>query len=638
MNEMTHEVTTTYAAFAAASSSSSGRGYLATLISLLRWRVALALGSMVCLSLMESIGLLMLAPLLQLVGLEVHQEGPLSRIAQFFSSVFTAIGMRPTLIAVLGLYVVVVSMHALLQRWQIMLNFTLQQDFVASLRQRLYQAIGDTNWFFFSRSRSSDFTHVLTAELERVGEATQLFLHLLAAAIVAIPYLVFALRLSAVMTGLVVVCGGGLTLLLRRKTRVAHLAGEKVSNATNSLYAAVAEHLGGMKTAKSYGVVGRHVNIFVRLTERVRYTCIRSARSGAELNFWFEVGSVLFLSLIVYLAFEVLATPSSEGLLLLFLFARIMPRFATIQQSYQGFVNLLPAFATVMEMQARCEAVAEPKAGRVEEVTLRHGIQFEQVSFSYRDDDTTSVMRNLDLIVKAGQTTAIVGPSGAGKSTIADLVMGLLVPDQGHVLVDRMPLTPDRMKAWRDQIGYVSQDTFLFHDTIRANLLWARPDARAEEIDRALRLAAAEEFVFDLPDGLDTILGDRGVLVSGGERQRLALARALLRRPSLLILDEATSSLDSENELRIQRAIEKLRGHMTILVISHRLSTIRGADVICVLEQGRLVESGTWDSLVAKEKGRFRALCRAQSIDGTSAGVFPYSLQPCGTNSAELMS
>jgi ATP-binding cassette subfamily C protein len=154
----------------------------------------------------------------------------------------------------------------------------------------------------------------------------------------------------------------------------------------------------------------------------------------------------------------------------------------------------------------------------------------------------------------------------------------------------------------------------LFNDTIRANLLWACPGANEEEIDRALRLAAAEDFVRNLPEGMETILGDRGVRLSGGERQRLALARALLREPSLLILDEATSALDSENERRIQKAIEGLHGRMTILIITHRLSAIRGADIIHVLERGRLIESGSWEALMGNGNGRLSALAGAQGI------------------------
>src|SRR5574337_806549 len=167
--------------FATPSVSGTIRTYLATLVSVMPWKVALALALMVCLSLTEGIGLLLLVPLLQLVGLDV-QQGSLDGVARFFLSAFTAIGMRPTLIAVLGLYVLIIGTHALLYRWQIILNVTLHYEFVASLRKRLYKAIGDTNWLFFSRSRSSDFIHVLTIEVERVGEATDQLLHLLAAA------------------------------------------------------------------------------------------------------------------------------------------------------------------------------------------------------------------------------------------------------------------------------------------------------------------------------------------------------------------------------------------------------------------------------------------------------------------------
>jgi ATP-binding cassette subfamily C protein len=590
------------------------RIYLITLIHIMSWKVVLALGLMVCLSLMEGISLLMLVPLLQLVGLDV-QQGTLGQIAEFVLSVFAVIGIRPTLIAVLSFYVIIVVIHSLLKRWENSVSLTLQYEFVVYLRQKLYQAIANTNWLFFVRIRASDFTHALTIEMERVGAATYYFLNLLATGIVAIVYILFALKLSAVMTGVAFICGAVLMLLLKGKTKVAQEIGEGLSDAMNSLYAAVTEHLGGMKTAKSYGAEDRHAEIFGKLTEQVRSMYTRTVENQAEVNYWFNIGSVLILSLILYLSLEVISIPTAGVLLLLYLFARIMPKFSNIQQSFQSLINLLPSFKRVTEMERRCETEAEPKSEGVEKFKFHHNIHFDKVFFSYDDQDKFPVISNLDLIIKAGETTAIVGPSGAGKSTIADLVMGLIVPNQGRILVDGMELNPERVKAWREQIGYVPQDTFLFHDTLRTNLLWAKPDAKEEEIIQSLKFAAAEESISGLPRGLDTILGDRGVLVSGGERQRIALARALLRKPSLLILDEATSSLDSENEKRIQNAIEKLHGQMTILVISHRLSTIRGADVILVIEEGKLVESGTWNELISKENGRFRALCQAQGIE-----------------------
>jgi ATP-binding cassette subfamily C protein len=192
--------------------------------------------------------------------------------------------------------------------------------------------------------------------------------------------------------------------------------------------------------------------------------------------------------------------------------------------------------------------------------------------------------------------------------------MGLIAPDSGTLQLDGSTLGSESVRGWRDQIGYVAADTFLFHDTIRANLKWARPEASEDEMLEALRQAAASDFMAGLRDGLDTIVGDRGILVSQGERQRLALARAFLRKPSLLILDEATNSLDSENEGRVLEAIERRRGELTVVLIAHRLSTIRCADLIYVIERGKVVESGDWSSLSGLDGGRFRALWEAQSL------------------------
>ena len=273
---------------------------------------------------------------------------------------------------------------------------------------------------------------------------------------------------------------------------------------------------------------------------------------------------------------------------------------------------MIPAFATIMDLERECEKASEPKlkTGKVE---LHGEIKFENVSFSYDSSGESFSLKNLNLTIKAGQTTAVVGLSGAGKSTIADMVMGLINPENGNILIDNDVLSGDNLSAWRSQIGYVAQDTFLFNDTICNNLLLAKPGAAEEEIITALKLASADNFVLKLPEGLDTLIGDRGVLLSGGERQRLALARALLREPSLLILDEATSNLDSKNEKKIMGSIEKLHGDITILIIAHRLSTIKNADNIYFMENGDLIESGSWDELTEKRNGYFKVLYEMQS-------------------------
>jgi ATP-binding cassette subfamily C protein len=289
-------------------------------------------------------------------------------------------------------------------------------------------------------------------------------------------------------------------------------------------------------------------------------------------------------------------------------------------------------FARVMRAIDHWEAASEGAPADGVAVRLRHALVVRGVHYRYPEPEDLpthpdpahevplarpSALHDATLTIGAGITTAVVGPSGAGKSTLADVVLGLLFPHGGRVEIDGVELTPARAQAWRQRVGYVAQETYLFNDTIRANLLWPRPDASEAEMRAALVQAAAAGFVDSLPDGLDTVVGERGRSVSCGERQRLALARALLRRPELLVLDEATSSVDPENEREIQRAVESLKGRMTILVITHRLATTRAADVIHVMDRGRIVEIGTFDSLL-RRGGRFAALCRAQGVGPAS--------------------
>lgn len=583
-------------------------------LSVTRWKTALALVLVLCGSATSGARLLLLVPLMKLVGLDVGQ-GSAKWLDDLIASWFVAVGLRPTLPTVLATLVALTVAQALIARFQSVYNLKLQQGFMTSVRRRLYRAIAETQWLTFVRSRSADFTHALTVEVDRLGAAAYYVMALAANTIMVLIYIVLAMRLSAIMTVLVFVCGAGLLVMLRRKTREARWTGEEISLATNGLYAAAIEHLAGMKTSKSYGAEGRSAELFARLADRVALMNLNATRNYAEAGFWFQVGSVAVLSTIVYIAIDVLSLSSAALLLLIFLFSRIIPLFASVQQSYQQYLNALPAFDTVMEALRRCEAAVEigfPQGTK--STDLREGVRYEEVSFTYDTDAKPPVIKDLDLFIEAGKTTAVVGPSGAGKSTLADLLMGLVVPDTGRILVDGTPLSSDRIISWRSRIGYVAQDTFLFNDTVRANLLWACPDASDEDITVALDLAAATEFVSGLPDGLETVLGDRGVRLSGGERQRLALARGLLRKPSLLILDEAASALDSENEQSIQAAIESLHGQTTILVITHRLSAIRDADVIHVLDRGRLVESGSWSDLLGTRDGRFKTLARAQGI------------------------
>ena len=584
--------------------------YLSALLKDGRARVALAIVLAVCLSLTQGIGLLLLLPLLQLIGFNTGQ-GASSSAAHYASAAFAFVGLPLTLVTVLGVYVVIMTLYFLLNRWQNNLSYALQYDFGTRLRQKLYNAIVGTNWLFFSRNRASTFTAALTFEVDRVSNGTQQMFQGLSGLMVLVAYFVVAWLLSPVTAAAVVICGFALVFGLKNKLSVSRERGKALSADMRDLYGTVTEHLDGMKTVKSYGAQERNMARFSTLNVRVMKDYVGYVRNLNNTQALFNIGSLVILAGALVALIDVLYLPGAVVLVLLYLFFMIIPQINSLQVNYQAIVNMLPSFANVMDIKARCEAEAEREVARPHAIALKRSIEFRDVSFSYAADGQSTV-EHINLKIDAGQMTAIVGTSGAGKSTLADLIIGLIEPHEGAVLIDGVPLDAERLHAWRGCIGYVAQETFLFNDTVRANLLWANPGATDDELLTALRLAAADDFVAKLPDRMETVLGDRGVRLSGGEQQRLALARALLRKPSLLILDEATSNLDSENERRIQGAIEALHGGITILAITHRLSTIRNADVIYVLENGRVIETGDWTSLTAAGTGRFFDLCKAQ--------------------------
>jgi ATP-binding cassette subfamily C protein len=428
---------------------------------------------------------------------------------------------------------------------------------------------------------------------------------------------------SAPVTILVLGLGGLLTLALARRRRRANATGHALTEADRQMHRAIDAALAGMKLTRTHGVESRQIAELEAVARPLKRVHLALAGNPAAVRMWFDAGAALILSIAAYVGLRGVALTPTELVVLLVVFVRLAPHLSTVQVYYQTLSAELPAFAAVAaldrELAASAETGSDDATGDTE--WQSGALRLDDVSFTY---DRDPVLAGVSLDVPRGHTVAIVGASGAGKTTIADLVLGLLSPSDGRVLVDGRPLTDERRAGWQRQVGYVPQDAFLFHDTIRRNLLWAAPGADDAALRDALQAAAAD-FVWALPDRVDTVVGDRGVLLSTGERQRLALARALLRRPRLLVLDEATSALDSENERAIQRAVRGLHGQVTILVIAHRLSTVRDVDQLYVLDAGRVAESGTWAELMARPAGRLRALARAQAMtpDDDTIGATP---------------
>ena len=568
---------------------------------------------LVALSLTEWVGLILLVPLLAVVGLQSDSES-LTSVTRRVTALLTQLGIHAALPSVLVVFVLLVAMRAFLQLRQTEIQTRLEQDFVLCLRRRLYGAITGAEWAFLVRQRGSDFLHALTADVDRAGTAVGQLLSLVSLLIVSAAYVMVALRVSAPMTLATSVAGVLLVVALRRGRDRSHETGERLSDAYRDLYATITEHLAGIKTARVVGAQERNTMAFETIATHTAVTQSASARAYGLTTAIFSVCAAAVLCLFVFVAVSVLGLSAASVLLLLLLFSRLIPRFSGVLNSYQYLITSLPSYVHVEEMIDRCLAAVEPRAHDASPLIFERAVQFREIGFRYLDTGAAWTLSNVSLDIPARRTTAIVGESGAGKSTLADILAGLLRPETGQMCVDGVSLGVERMRTWRGLIAYVPQDAFLLHDTVRANLMWASPSATEADIDFALQQASAVDFVSLLPDGLDTIIGDLGVLLSGGERQRLALARALLRKPTLLILDEATNALDSENESRIQDSLAALRGELTIVVITHRLSTIRNADVIHVLDAGRISASGSWADLAVGASSRFRELCAAQGV------------------------
>ncbi|ADZ09101.1 Xenobiotic-transporting ATPase [Methanobacterium lacus] len=583
--------------------------YTADLIKSMPKKIIISIVLMVTISLLQGISLLMLIPLLQLVGLNVS-DGSIGQIASIVSNFFVLVHIQPTLPLVLLIYVLIISSIAALNRIQLIQSSFIAYQFSAQLRKRLYIAITKSNWLFFSKNKSSNFTHALTNEIERISMGTTQFLALLASIMILVVYIIFALKIAGLLTGIIFLIGVVILLILRRRVLKSRETGENITYTTKDLYSSIIQHMDGMKTIKSFGMQDTNIEYFSIQTNKVASNYMDTIRSYADVKFIFDVGTVVVLSIMVLFLINILNLPMASLFLLIYIFVVMIPQFSTVQRSYQYSINSLPAYGNILKLEEECILNVDYEDSKKSHLKFEDCIYFENVSFAYESHKQYSV-NDVNIKIPKGKTVAIIGPSGAGKSTVADILMGLIQPTKGKVSVDQNNIF-DSKNSWRNHIGYVAQETFLFNETIKFNLLLSKLNATDYDIIIALKAAAAYEFVSKLPYGINTVIGDRGVKLSGGEKQRLAMARALLRKPYLLILDESTSNLDSKNEQKILKAIDDLHGKTTIFMIAHRFSTIKNADLIYLMDNSKILEFGTWEDLLKSKNKWFKEVYNTQ--------------------------
>ncbi|BAE50269.1 ABC-type multidrug transport system [Paramagnetospirillum magneticum AMB-1] len=545
-------------------------------------RLALVMAGASVMAAAEGIGLLLLVPLLGLLGI----TGSPGMLAEW---------LGPTSIELaLALYVGLIGGAAMVVAGCTLAASRLRMDYVDDLRCRLHRALMGMEWQAFSRLRGAEVTRVLTDEAVQAAHGVQFLLNLTGWLLEVAVLMAVAARLSLVMTAGVlalVLVGGLLARSLHRRT---HLLGKEQGRTGKAWQAALADNLAGMRVIRAFGMEGTRHAVFVGAMTSLRATQRRFLVAVATAAVMTRAGAAIAVALALVVATRGFGLPLADTAVLLLAYIRLLSTLLKIQEGWRVVLLALPAHAGAMALLAHCRAAAEDGDEQPPcPLDLRGEIRLEGVGYRH-SEDRPAALRHISAVIPARRMTALIGESGAGKSTLADILLGLTVPSEGCLRVDGTILDGALRRQWRSRVGYVPQDGFLFHDTIRTNLLAAAPHADEPALWRALEQAAAAGFVRHLPQGLDTVVGDRGARLSGGERQRLTLARALLSNPALLILDEATSALDAGSERLILDALDHLRGELTVVVIAHRPSMVERADHVLVLEQGQLVAAGTW--------------------------------------------
>lgn len=541
------------------------------------------------LSSITGVGLLLILPLLGLIGLGPGAgDSPLWRTLDEF---LDRLGINLTLESGLALFAGVVALRALLNWRRLTWQVEIEQRFQASLRNRLYETLARAELQFLQRLRTSEFIQSTQGEIRRVQEAANAVFQLFSKALRLGVYFAVALLLSREMTLFAFACGSVAVLLMLPLVRRTHVLSRSQIRIRSSMINNLIEHVQGLRTARSLGLTARFVDDYRVRSNQAARVAVRLERLSALSSLAFEMVAVVLLAAIVYVGLTQFAVDPARFIVLLLVFIRIFPEIGQFQNQVQRFVSLVPSFRHYQDLLtdlARHEESLPPADDR-ERLRMEQALDLRDVTFRYHAS-TAPALKNLSLRLTKGELTAIGGHSGAGKSTLVDIVTGLLPPGDGELRLDGRALDDRARILWRRETALVPQENFLFNESVRSNLACVRPDATEQQLWDVLDAVNCRAFLEARRGGLDTEVGERGALISGGERQRICIARALLRQPQLLVLDEPTNNLDAESVAALLDILERLKRQATLLVVSHDPRILQRADRVYWLEDGIRVE------------------------------------------------
>ena len=555
--------------------------FINSLLKQYRIRVFISIGITVFLGLTKGVSFIILLPILRLAGI-AESANQNSKAAQLVNAVWDRLGISMSLYSCLILYVLLVLLYSFLGYLKTLLDTEIVQMYKQQLRNELFSSVINAEWGYIKSKKNTHIFNNLITEINNIGYAAQLLVYSFGTVVIFFFYLTTSLYVSFKMTVVASLCFLPLLIIQKTLNRRAYATGEAIYQRHENLFNAVLEFINSFKIAKTYNLQDRYESEFKEITQQTVKDEYSFSKISAGTEILYEVGSAIIISIVLVWAITIIKIPVVDLLLMVYIASKLLPNLSSLTRNFQYILNTLPSFEGVSNLITEAKQHKEQNLNKSSSFAFpKESIKFCDIRFHYEND--TPIFENFNCKIKINKTTSIIGRSGRGKSTLMELLLGLLNAQAGKILIDDVDLARFDLVAWRNSIAYIPQECFLFNATIRQNLLWSRPDASENELREVLK-AVAGEFVFDLPDGLETVVGDLGIRLSGGERQRIVLARALLRNPKILILDEATNALDTDSEAVIKRAIEQLKGKVTVIIISHDQHLIDQADDVIKLD------------------------------------------------------
>jgi ABC-type multidrug transport system fused ATPase/permease subunit len=497
------------------------------------------------------------------------------------------------------------SLFILVQYVNLRIKYHILFQLVSETLNTFYKA----RWVFFTKTSQGKIFNTFLTESQRTGDCFGQLGLLIANCSQVMIFLVVPLVISWKITLFCAGLAGLFAIPVILLGKLNYRLGERNVANNNILMGTLKELVDSAKIIIGYGNRKLALNRYQHSFDTVRKVTVKADILGTSMPLIYEpLGMIALFSTLLISRFLVISL--AEVAVVIWGLKNMIPFIGAAVSNLNVVKGLLPSYEQIQNMRLEAREWQAPR-GHFQFNKISQEIEVRDVSFGYPEQENT--IHNLNLLIPCGKMIAFVGSSGSGKSTLVDLILGLNVPSTGYIVLDGVYLSEYDPESYRQKIGYVPQDPVLFNLSIRDNLRWANPEADAQSITAACDQAYATEFIEKLPQRHDTIIGDRGVRLSGGQCQRLVLARALVRKPELLVLDEATSALDTQSEQFIQQAIDDLAGHTTIIVVAHRLSTIVKADYIYLLADGKVAAQGKYDELIQQNE-QFLKMVKLQQL------------------------